>query len=124
MADEPTTNTAAADAAKKNRDAQLAADKAAVEESNRQYAERAQGKPTPTQEENDRAKLGEHVTEKEDDGSGPDPTTERNQRAQGAEGRSSTAQPATTQRSSYQTRQTTAAQPGTSRPVGGSTPEK
>jgi hypothetical protein len=34
---------------------------------------RQQGKPTPTQEENDRAKLGEHVMEKEDDGSGPEP---------------------------------------------------
>jgi hypothetical protein len=31
-------------------------------------------KPTPTQRENDLARLGVHV-EKEDDGSGPDPTT-------------------------------------------------
>src|SRR5262245_47730551 len=33
------------------------------------------GKPTPTQEENDRAKLGEHVVEHEEDGSGPDDRT-------------------------------------------------
>jgi len=30
------------------------------------------GKPTPTQEENDRAAMGEHVTEHEPDGSPPD----------------------------------------------------
>jgi hypothetical protein len=51
---------------------QLAADRAIVDESNKQFAERARGKPTPTQEENDRAKLGEHVDKKEDDGSGPE----------------------------------------------------
>ncbi len=32
-----------------------------------------QGKPTPTQDENDRTAMGEHVIEHEDDGSGPDP---------------------------------------------------
>ena len=31
-------------------------------------------RPTPTQEENDLARMGEDVAEKEDDGSGPDPT--------------------------------------------------
>jgi hypothetical protein len=36
-------------------------------------AEKLKGKPTPTQEENDRAKLGEHISEHEDDGSYPDP---------------------------------------------------
>lgn len=30
-------------------------------------------KPTPTQEENDRARLGDDVAEKADDGSGPEP---------------------------------------------------
>jgi len=30
-------------------------------------------KPTPTQEENDRAAMGEHVMDKEPDGSPPDP---------------------------------------------------
>jgi len=29
-------------------------------------------RPTPTQDENDRAALGEHILEHEDDGSGPD----------------------------------------------------
>lgn len=31
-----------------------------------------QVKPTPTQEENDRARMGEDVAQKEDDGSGPE----------------------------------------------------
>jgi hypothetical protein len=35
-----------------------------------------QVKPTPTQEENDRAALGEHVIDKEPDGSPPDPFVE------------------------------------------------
>ena len=34
---------------------------------------RTPGQPTPTQEENDRAKLGEHVVIEEYDGSGLDP---------------------------------------------------
>jgi hypothetical protein len=38
-----------------------------------EYAQRTKGKPTPTQSENDRAALGEHIHEHEDDGSGPDP---------------------------------------------------
>ena len=33
----------------------------------------SKGKPTPTQEENDRAMMGEHIMEHEDDGSGEDP---------------------------------------------------
>jgi hypothetical protein len=33
-----------------------------------------QSKPTPTQEENDLARMGVDVVEKEDDGSGPDPS--------------------------------------------------
>ena len=37
------------------------------------FAERAKGKPTPTQEENDLAALGAHITEHEPDGSDPDP---------------------------------------------------
>lgn len=36
-------------------------------------AERAKGRPTPTQEENDLAALGAHVLKHDDDGSGPDP---------------------------------------------------
>jgi hypothetical protein len=50
--------------------------KARTEETRKQGAERlSKGKPTPTQEEVDRAALGEHVAEKEDDGSGPEPHT-------------------------------------------------
>jgi hypothetical protein len=47
-----------------------------------QHAKLAAAKPTPTQDENDRAKLGEVIKEHEDDGSGPDPHTEQNQKAQ------------------------------------------
>ena len=39
---------------------------------NEQRANLAKGKPTPTQEENDRARMGEQVKLAED-GSGPDP---------------------------------------------------
>jgi|SRR4029077_19619394 len=52
---------------------QLDENRVVRERSYAEYQERMKGKPTPTQEENDRAALGEHVTEKEDDGSGPDP---------------------------------------------------
>jgi hypothetical protein len=48
----------------------------------------SRGRPTPTQEENDRAALGEHVFEKEDDGSGPDPNVverEKRDRERGME---------------------------------------
>jgi hypothetical protein len=64
MADDPATEAARRQLEENNR---------IVEESRRQYAERSRGKPTPTQEENDRAALGDHLLEKEDDGSGPDP---------------------------------------------------
>jgi len=64
MADDPAT-----EAAKK----QLAENNKILEKSRAEYAERTKGKPTPTQEENDLAALGGHVTEHEDDGSGPDP---------------------------------------------------
>lgn len=52
---------------------QLAVEREATEKSRAEYAERAKGKPTPTQEENDIAMLGGHIAEHEDDGSGPDP---------------------------------------------------
>lgn len=39
----------------------------------KEFEERTQGKPTPTQEENDRAKMGEFVTDKEPDGSKEEP---------------------------------------------------
>lgn len=51
---------------------------AARERSMSEFHERTKGKPTPTQNELDRIMLGEHIMEKEDDGSGPDPTTTRN----------------------------------------------
>lgn len=67
-----------------------------AEESHREGSERlSKGKPTPTQEENDRAKLGEHILTHEDDGSGPDPHLTR------------TAEPAKPA-AAYQTRHATA----------------
>jgi uncharacterized protein with von Willebrand factor type A (vWA) domain len=51
---------------------QLDEGRAMRERSYAEFQERMKSKPTPTQEENDRAVLGEHVLEKEDDGSGPD----------------------------------------------------
>jgi len=63
------------------------------------------GRPTPTQEENDRAARGEHILEHEDDGSGPDPHAEANAKAQAmAQGKTVEAEkPA----QGYQTRQHT-----------------
>jgi hypothetical protein len=52
--------------------AQLAESNEAKEKIVAAAKERDRWRPTPTQEENDRAKLGEHVMEKQDDGSGPD----------------------------------------------------
>jgi hypothetical protein len=43
-------------------------------ESMKQFAERTKGKPTPTQEENDEARLGKYFSEHEADGSDPDPS--------------------------------------------------
>ena len=58
------------EAAKKH----LADERAAREKAQGEHRERmAKAKPTPTQEEADLAALGVHVTEHEDDGSGPDP---------------------------------------------------
>ena len=53
----------------------LAAKQAEESKKSREEAEKrmASSKPTPTQEENDRAKLGEKIESHEDDGSGPEP---------------------------------------------------
>lgn len=56
-----------------NAQAELARTKEARDRSWAQYEVLMQGKPTPTQEENDLAALGAHVTEKEPDGSALDP---------------------------------------------------
>ena len=42
-------------------------------QSMKEFEEKTQGKPTPTQEENDRAAMGEHVVDKEPDGSPEQP---------------------------------------------------
>jgi len=51
----------------------LAEEKKVSDQSRAEYFARTQGKPTPTQEENDLAVLGANILEHEDDGSGPDP---------------------------------------------------
>jgi hypothetical protein len=68
MADDP--NKAKEEAAKKH----LAEQRKAREEA--QASAPPEGKPTPTQEEIDMARLGVHITEHEDDGSGPDPNNQ------------------------------------------------
>jgi hypothetical protein len=78
---------------------QLERGQQAREKSTEQYRERTKGKPTPTQEENDRAALGEHIPQKADDGSGPDPYEQERPDLHGT--RATEAQPAGT----YQTRQ-------------------
>ena len=70
-------------ARKESVERQMSLDKEASDRSRKQAQEQlAAGKPTPTQEENDRAKLGDFVVEKEDDGSGPDTVHERNMETQ------------------------------------------
>ena len=52
---------------------QLAKESEARKKSVEEAAKRMEtAKPTPTQEENDRARLGDDVVEKQDDGSGPE----------------------------------------------------
>jgi hypothetical protein len=53
--------------------AQLAANKETADKTREAQDAAAQGKPTPTQEENDLAKLGAHLTEHEADGSPEQP---------------------------------------------------
>jgi hypothetical protein len=53
--------------------AELELGKEARARSMEEFAARTKGKPTPTQEENDEARLGKHFVEHEADGSDPDP---------------------------------------------------
>jgi hypothetical protein len=61
------------DAATDNARKQLEIDRKVTERSRAEYAERAKGKPTPTQEELDMSMLGAHILEHEADGADPDP---------------------------------------------------
>jgi hypothetical protein len=88
-ADDPST-----EAARK----MLEQDRKVLEKIRSDYAMRSKGKPTPTQEELDMAKLGAHIIEHEDDGGGPDPYDPVHRQL---EGEQSTAKP-----QAYQTRQT------------------
>jgi len=58
---------------------QLAEEKQATEKTREEFLKRAKGKPTPTQEENDLAKLGAHILEHEEDGSDPDPNVKQSE---------------------------------------------
>jgi|SRR5215831_6108885 len=52
----------------------LAEEREVSDQTRKEAEERlSKGKPTPTQEENDLTRLGAHITEHEDDGSGPPP---------------------------------------------------
>jgi hypothetical protein len=64
----------------------LEEEKKISDKSRAEFAERMKGKPTPTQEENDIAALGGHITEHEADGSDPDPNVTRNLEAKPASG--------------------------------------
>jgi hypothetical protein len=84
---------------------QLAKDAEARKKATAEYATRMENaKPTPTQEENDRARLGDDVAEKQDDGSGPEAKIMLTHRVVEAD----KDRPAA---ASYSTRQTTAAKP-------------
>jgi len=92
---------------------QLADAKAAQEKRVADAEERQSGQPTPTQEENDLAKLGVAVPEKEDDGTGPErrPGESKEDAKARADKEGTTiekreSKPAA-QSSGYQTRQTT-----------------
>ena len=93
----------------------LEANKEASEKSRKEAQDKMKGKPTPTQEENDRAKLGEHITEHEDDGSGPEPHAEQNaealRRQTGAASEAKTSEANKPGTGSYQTRQSRPAAP-------------
>jgi hypothetical protein len=100
----------------------LDAQRAAADESRRQGDEKlSKGRPTPTQEENDRAKLGEHVLEHEDDGSGPDPHADANAEAQArVAGRHVEAERPSASGGTYRTRASAPATPQPSRTTGSS----
>lgn len=81
---------------------QLAKDAEARKKGTEDFAKRMENaKPTPTQEENDRARLGDDVAEKQDDGSGPEAKITLTHRS--VEADKDKAAPAT-----YQTRQVAA----------------
>jgi hypothetical protein len=94
-------NNPSVEAAKKR----FAEDQKASEKSRQEFAERTKGKPTPTQEENDLAALGAHITEHEADGSALDPNVNATRHLE-----------AEKPTAGYQTRQTQA------RPAPGPTP--
>jgi hypothetical protein len=78
----------------------LADERAARDKANEQQAKTASGiKPTPTQEENDMAAMGVHITEHEPDGS-TDPNEAQNKQAEEKQAEAG-------RRGNYQTRNTT-----------------
>lgn len=74
----------------------------------KEFAEQTQGKPTPTQEENDRAAMGEHVVDKEPDGSKEQPENSGPGAGEPAPKSGARAAPQPHSTSSYPTRQSTA----------------
>ena len=88
--------------------AELEAGKKAKEASLKAFAEQTKGRPTPTQEENDRAKLGEHITEHEPDGSNEDPTGGSPAQREKAAGERKDMHSTATSSAGYRTRQSQA----------------
>ena len=83
----------------------LADEKAAREKKRAEQRDAMAGvKPTPTQEENDMAASGEHVTEHDADGSPPDPNVTVAPTNSGHATRQSEARPSPQQRGDYSTR--------------------
>lgn len=76
----------------------------------KEFGERTKGRPTPTQEENDRAALGEHVADKEPDGADPDPGGQPGGILSDKQKRTKQ-ETAAHSSGTYQTRQATPAQP-------------
>jgi hypothetical protein len=93
----------------------LQQDKEIADRSRQEYAERAKGKPTPTQEENDLAAHGAHILEHAADGSPPDPYMQEHEERmrkdsemrKQVESKHAQPQSAQQQGGGYQTRQTT-----------------
>jgi hypothetical protein len=109
MANDQTSQTNQNDPAAEARNRVIAENNEAKARSLSEFSERTKGKPTPTQDENDRATLGEHVINKEHDGS-------VRQHPANEPPRQRTSEPMSTTRGGYDTRQAQPQQSGQRQP--------
>jgi hypothetical protein len=93
---------------KEVRERQLSKDREQHDKIVEEASKRMNAKPTPTQEELDRAALGEYIEHHEDDGSGPDPRMPDWHQSDEHRERQSRPQPS---QQGYQTRQSRPVQP-------------